>query len=65
MDVYFMIAEQVLSGSQIMYTLVTEPVLMAAKECLQMAADINNNADIPQVAFCFPQILTNDPSLAI
>jgi len=64
-DVYFMIAEAVSNNGHMVYTLVAEPMLMAAKECLQMASDINNNPDVPQVAFCFPEIITNNPDLAL
>lgn len=47
----------------IIFQMLSEPVLMAAKECLNMANEINNNADLPQIVMCMPPII--EPGLPV
>lgn len=56
-NVFFMIFQNSLVDNHIVYTLMSEPVKMAVDECVRMANEINNNADIPQVAMCMPEII--------
>lgn len=64
MDVLAFIFQAVTQADgSIYFHMLTEPSLMTVKECIQMANEVNNNADLPQVMMCMPPIV--EPGVGI
>jgi len=47
----------------IMFQMMTQPATMLVDECIKLANEINNNADIPTIMMCMPPIVELAPAV--